>query len=74
MKKIFYLTTDPEYLDRILKENPNGLVRFQVYSTKDKIVLTRNDRRRNRVVNKNSKNPPIDMWAHWVVESILAMK
>ena len=48
-------------------KQPNSLVRFQVYSNKGEKQTT--DRRNNRVKNKNSRNPPMDLWAHWIVES-----
>ena len=62
---------DKEKRKSMMKEGPHGLVRFQVYSDKEKLLLTTNDRRKNRVKIKMSKYPPLDMWAHWVVESIL---
>lgn len=68
----FGLLTDEATLDKMMLTNPHGLVKFQAYTRKDN---TENvgmiDRRKNRVRNKNSKNPPIDMWAHYLLESIL---
>ena len=56
---------------KMMMTRPQGLVRFQVYTNKEEKQLTIGDRRRNRVKNKNSKNPPIDLWANWVVNSAL---
>ncbi len=53
-----------------MSTNPTGLVRFQVYSNKDeKRIVT--DRRHTRVNTKSAYRPPLDIWAHWIVESIL---
>ncbi|XP_014667579.1 PREDICTED: cation channel sperm-associated protein 2-like isoform X2 [Priapulus caudatus] len=54
---------------KIMKDSPHGLVKFQVYSSRDKDSVTHNDRRKNRVKNKNARFPPIDLWAHWVLNS-----
>ncbi|XP_072038186.1 cation channel sperm-associated protein 2-like [Amphiura filiformis] len=63
---------DDANLDKMMLDNPHGLVKFQVYSAnKDKVEISRSDRRKNRIKNKNSKNPPLDMWAHYVLETSL---
>nr|XP_006817526.1 PREDICTED: cation channel sperm-associated protein 2-like [Saccoglossus kowalevskii] len=62
--------TDPEILKNIMRSNSSGVVKFQVYSSKDKAEIKMNDRRKNRVKNKNRKSPPLDMWAHFVLEKI----
>ena len=49
----------------MLKENPHGLVKFQVYSTKGE--STYEDRRLNRVKTKNAI--PFGPWAKMIVES-----
>ncbi|XP_074662503.1 cation channel sperm-associated protein 2-like [Tubulanus polymorphus] len=59
-------------MQQIMLEAPNSLVRFQIYNSKrGKLPVTSADRRRNRLKNKNTHNPPLDLWAHWVVESSL---
>lgn len=63
---------DPARQDKMMLENPHGLVKFQVYSRKEPGEVSPSDRRRNRVKNKNSKNPPLDIWAHYVLENILS--
>ncbi|XP_071964703.1 cation channel sperm-associated protein 2-like isoform X2 [Antedon mediterranea] len=62
---------DSEFLNQVMLDNANELIKFQVYSSKDKSQIQMSDRRKNRVKNKNSKNPPLDMWAHFVLESSL---
>ncbi len=48
-----------------------GLVRFGVYSNKvEKQVIT-TDHRYNRIRAKTARRPPLDLWAHWIVDSIL---
>ena len=54
-----------ELMDKMLKENPHGLVKFQVYSTKEE--TTYEDRRLNRVKTKNAI--PFGPWAKMIVES-----
>nr|XP_054755635.1 cation channel sperm-associated protein 2-like [Lytechinus pictus] len=61
---------DKETLNKMMLNNPHGLVKFQAYTRKDKAEnVCRIDRRKNRVRNKNSKNPPLEMWAHYVLET-----
>ncbi|KAJ8029473.1 Cation channel sperm-associated protein 2 [Holothuria leucospilota] len=60
---------DPVNMDRMMLDNPHGLVKFQVYSRKEPGEVSSSDRRRNRVKNKNSKNPPLDLWAHFVLQT-----
>lgn len=52
-------------MHKLLKETPQGLVKFQLYSKKDEQRF--HDRRLNRVKNKNSI--PLGPWAHTVVIS-----
>ncbi|XP_072166892.1 cation channel sperm-associated protein 2-like isoform X1 [Diadema setosum] len=63
--------SEEDTVKKMMVDNPHGLVKFQVYSRKDSTaeMVSRNDRRKNRVRNKNSKNPPLDMWAHYVLET-----
>jgi hypothetical protein len=63
--------SEPEGLKRMLTEGKHALVRFQVYTALNKAQVTWMERRKNRVKNKNSDLPPIDIWANWVLESIL---
>ncbi|XP_022105648.1 cation channel sperm-associated protein 2-like isoform X2 [Acanthaster planci] len=61
---------DTLHLQKMMLDNPAGLVKFQVYSSKAEVSkVSKADRRKNRVRNKNSKNPPLNMWAHFVLES-----
>ncbi|XP_033108654.1 cation channel sperm-associated protein 2-like [Anneissia japonica] len=62
---------DKDFLNKVMMDNANELIKFQVYSSKDKSQIKMSDRRKNRVINKNAKNPPLDMWAHFVLESSL---
>ncbi|EDO37246.1 predicted protein [Nematostella vectensis] len=55
---------DDAAMDDLLRENPQGLIKFQMYSKKDEQKF--HDRRLNRVKNKNSI--PLGPWAHTVVE------
>ncbi|KXJ25905.1 Cation channel sperm-associated protein 2 [Exaiptasia diaphana] len=54
---------DDAVMEKLLKESPLGLVKFQLYSKKDEQRF--HDRRLNRVKNKNSI--PLGPWAHTVV-------
>ncbi|PFX34971.1 Cation channel sperm-associated protein 2 [Stylophora pistillata] len=56
--------TDDEVMKQLLRETPQGLIKFQVYSKKDEQRFT--DRRLNRVKNKNAI--PLGPWAHTVIE------
>lgn len=49
----------------LLKDNPQGLIKFQLYTKKDEQRF--HDRRLNRVKNKN--RIPLGPWAHTVVVS-----
>ncbi|XP_030832241.1 cation channel sperm-associated protein 2-like [Strongylocentrotus purpuratus] len=61
---------DEATLDKMMLTNPHGLVKFHAYTRKDNTENVGSiDRRKNRVRNKNSKNPPIDMWAHYLLET-----
>ncbi|XP_066932712.1 cation channel sperm-associated protein 2-like isoform X1 [Clytia hemisphaerica] len=59
------LCESQELMDKMLKENPHGLVKFQVYSTKGE--STYEDRRLNRVKTKNAI--PFGPWAKMIVEN-----
>ena len=54
-------------MDKLLKESPFSLVKFQVHSKRDEMKF--NDRRLNRVRNKN--RIPFGPWARSVTESTL---
>ena len=69
---MFTFWADPDKMASMMKNHPDGLVRFQVYTDKEKKMVTVNDRRKNRVKNKNTTKPSLDLWAHWVVNSIHA--
>jgi hypothetical protein len=56
---------DESVMESLLKESPQGLVKFQLYTKKDEQRF--HDRRLNRVKNKNSI--PLGPWAHTVVIS-----
>ncbi|KAI0224143.1 Cation channel sperm-associated protein 2 [Lamellibrachia satsuma] len=62
-------TVDSGKAVKLFTTNPHALIRFQVYHNKDTRWATVTDRRENRVKNKNSKYPPLDLWAHWLVKS-----
>ena len=51
-------------MKQLLRETPQGLIKFQMYSKKDEQRYT--DRRLNRVKNKNAI--PLGPWAHTVIE------
>ncbi len=53
-----------------LENEYNHLVRFEISGhRKDSITL--DHRRLNRVLNRHSRYPPLNMFAHWILESIL---
>ncbi|KAK3733236.1 hypothetical protein QZH41_002002 [Actinostola sp. cb2023] len=54
-------------MDALLKDSPQGLIKFQLYSKKDEQRF--HDRRLNRVKNKNSI--PLGPWAHTVVVKVM---
>ena len=54
-------------MEKLLKESPFSLVKFQVYAKRDEMKF--NDRRLNRVRNKN--RIPFGPWARSVAESVL---
>ena len=51
-------------MKELLRNTPEGLIKFQMYSKKDEQRFT--DRRLNRVKNKNTI--PLGPWAHTVIE------
>ena len=53
-------------MKQLLRESPQGLIKFQMYSKKDEQRFT--DRRLNRIKNKNTI--PLGPWAHTVIEGI----
>ena len=62
---ICYVSPDPVIMEKLLKESPHSLVKFQVCAKREEIMF--NDRRLNRVRNKN--RIPFGPWAHSVIES-----
>ena len=56
-------------MDKLLKESPFSLVKFQVYSKREEMKF--NDRRLNRVRNKN--RIPFGPWARTVADSTYAI-
>ena len=58
------LISDDEVMKQLLRESPQGLIKFQMYTKKDEQRFT--DRRLNRVKNKNTI--PLGPWAHTVIE------
>ncbi|XP_068752581.1 cation channel sperm-associated protein 2-like [Montipora capricornis] len=56
--------TDDDVMKQLLRETPQGLIKFQMYSKKDEQRFT--DRRLNRIKNKNTI--PLGPWAHTVIE------
>lgn len=56
--------SDDEVMKQLLRETPQGLIKFQIYSKKDEQRFA--DRRLNRVKNKNAI--PLGPWAHTVIE------
>lgn len=53
-----------------LENEYNHLVRFEI-SRHRKDSITLDQRRLNRVLNRYSRYPPLNMFAHWILESIL---
>lgn len=58
--------SDDEVMKQLLRETPQGLIKFQIYSKKDEQRFA--DRRLNRVKNKNAI--PLGPWAHTVIEGL----
>lgn len=53
-------------MKQLLRETPQGLIKFQMYSSSKKDEQRFKDRRLNRIKNKNTI--PLGPWAHTVVE------
>uniref|UniRef100_A0A673GB98 Cation channel sperm-associated protein 2-like n=1 Tax=Sinocyclocheilus rhinocerous TaxID=307959 RepID=A0A673GB98_9TELE len=53
-----------------LENEYNHLVRFEI-SRHRKDSITLEQRRLNRVLNRHSRYPPLNMFAHWILESSL---
>uniref|UniRef100_A0A672PF72 Cation channel sperm-associated protein 2-like n=1 Tax=Sinocyclocheilus grahami TaxID=75366 RepID=A0A672PF72_SINGR len=53
-----------------LENEYNHLVRFEI-SRHRKDSITLEQRRLNRVLNRHSRYPPLNMFTHWILESIL---
>lgn len=64
------LIADDNVMKQLLRESPQGLIKFQMYSKKDEQRFT--DRRLNRIKNKNTI--PLGPWAHTVIEGIAITK
>ncbi|XP_015753936.1 PREDICTED: cation channel sperm-associated protein 2-like [Acropora digitifera] len=58
--------TDDDVMKQLLRETPQGLIKFQMYSSSKKDEQRFKDRRLNRIKNKNTI--PLGPWAHTVVE------
>ena len=58
---------DDDVMKQLLRETPQGLIKFQMYSKKDEQRFT--DRRLNRIKNKNTI--PLGPWAHTVIEGTI---
>ena len=61
---------DPVIMEKLLKESPFSLVKFQVYAKREEMKF--NDRRLNRVRNKN--RIPFGPWARNVTESVYILR
>ncbi|XP_058855168.1 cation channel sperm-associated protein 2-like [Acipenser ruthenus] len=59
---------DPAVLNRLMLEDSHQLMRFEICPLRCS-VITDQDRRRNRLKNRCAYYPPLNMWAHWVLES-----
>lgn len=57
---------DDDVMKQLLRETPQGLIKFQMYSSSKKDEQRFKDRRLNRIKNKNTI--PLGPWAHTVVE------
>lgn len=57
---------DDDVMRQLLRETPQGLIKFQMYSSSKKDEQRFKDRRLNRIKNKNTI--PLGPWAHTVVE------
>ncbi|XP_058622490.1 cation channel sperm-associated protein 2-like isoform X6 [Onychostoma macrolepis] len=53
-----------------LENEYNHLVRFEI-SRHRKDSITLDQRRLNRVLNRHSRYPPLNMFAHWILEKII---
>ncbi|XP_035667152.1 cation channel sperm-associated protein 2-like isoform X1 [Branchiostoma floridae] len=60
---------DPEVMNKLMVESPNALVKFQIHEHMESLFVDRTLRRKNRVRNKYSKLPSLDLWASWILES-----
>ena len=65
LQNIIYVLDD-DVMKQLLRETPQGLIKFQMYSSSKKDEQRFKDRRLNRIKNKNTI--PVGPWAHTVVE------
>ena len=65
LQNIIYVLDD-DVMKQLLRETPQGLIKFQMYSSSKKDEQRFKDRRLNRIKNKNTI--PLGPWAHTVVE------
>ncbi|XP_067827240.1 cation channel sperm-associated protein 2-like [Heptranchias perlo] len=61
---------DSKMLNKLMIEDPLQLVRFDFNPVRN-IDISSNHRQRNCLQNRYVKYPPLNMWAQWVLESIL---
>eukprot|EP00058_Branchiostoma_floridae_P009546 XP_002595034.1 hypothetical protein BRAFLDRAFT_99686 [Branchiostoma floridae] len=61
---------DPEVMNKLMVESPNALVKFQIHEHMESLFVDRTLRRKNRVRNKYSKLPSLDLWASWILEKV----
>ncbi|XP_039261696.1 cation channel sperm-associated protein 2-like [Styela clava] len=59
---------DARKRNKILTENPYALVKFSPIQ-KSQGSVSKQDRRWKRIKCRETKYPPLDLWANWVVES-----
>ena len=65
----FSVILDDKNMHEMMRNSPNALVKFEVYSKNE--VMKYTDKRLNRIKTKNAI--PLGPWAKMVVESILLL-
>ena len=64
--------TDKDNYKSLMGKDTHQLVRFEISPQRGNIAITMDHRRQGRLKNCQSKYPPLNMFAHWIIESILS--
>ncbi|XP_046890527.1 cation channel sperm-associated protein 2-like isoform X1 [Hypomesus transpacificus] len=60
---------DKDNYKSLMGKDTHQLVRFEISPQRGNIAITMDHRRQGRLKNCQSKYPPLNMFAHWIIES-----